>query len=179
MLVQGDPAMALERAEPVRDAASDRRAHFRVESWLDPVIDEVGYDTRSQYVETFWLPVLGPSTTWLLRHFTIRLEESPDGIELDVEDTARCLGLGERLTQNAPFARTIKRCINFEMAEWRGPELLAARVRLPPLARRHLRRLPESLLARYGSPWGTQVGSRHSENREQLPPVGARARRYL
>ena len=23
--------------------------------WLDPVVDSVGYDVRSQYVELFWL----------------------------------------------------------------------------------------------------------------------------
>lgn len=90
-----------------------------------------------------------PSATWLLRHLTARLEESPDGIELDVEETARSLGLGERLGPNAPFARTIKRCVDFGMAEWRGPRQLAVRRRLPPLARRHLRRLPESLQARH------------------------------
>jgi hypothetical protein len=113
------------------------------------VIDELGHDPRSAYVETYWLPVLGPSTTWLLRHFTTRLEESPSGIELDVEETARALGLGERLGPNAPFARTIKRCVDFGMAEWRGPLHLAVRRRLPPLARRHLQRLPESLRARH------------------------------
>jgi hypothetical protein len=113
------------------------------------VIDKVGHDPRSVYVETFWLPVLGPSTTWLLRHLSIRLEESPQGVELDVEDTARSLGLGERLGPNAPFVRTLKRCVDFDMAEWRGPRQLAVRLRLPPLARRHLRRLPESLQARH------------------------------
>ncbi|MGA2530115.1 MAG: hypothetical protein ABSG36_13255 [Acidimicrobiales bacterium] len=133
------------------DLNKSPRPRFRLEPWSDPVIDEVGYDPRSTYVETFWLPVLGPSTTCLLRHFTIRLEGSPDGVELDVEDTARALGLGERLGQNSPFARTIKRCVDFDMAEYRGPKVLAARVHLPPLARRHLRRLPESLQRTYWS----------------------------
>ena len=119
------------------------------------MIDELGYDPRSTYVETFWLPVLGPSTTCLLRHFTIRLEGSPEGVELDVEDTARALGLGERFGQNSPFARTIKRCVDFDMAEYRGPLVLAARLHLPPLARRHLRRLPESLQRTYRSDLAT------------------------
>jgi len=134
--------------EPGRSPA-EGRPHLRVEPWLDPVIDEVGYDPRSAYVETFWLAVLGPSTTWLLRQLAIRLEESAGGIEIDVEDTARSLGLGERLGPNAPFARTLKRCVDFDMAEWRGPGLLAVRRVLPPLARRHIRRLPESLQTRH------------------------------
>ena len=144
MLVQLDPSVTPCPDDPAHSPGHER-VHLRVEPWPDPVIDEVGHDPRSSYVETFWLPVLGPSTTWLLRHLTIRLEESPEGIELDVEDTARSLGLGERMSPNAPFARTLKRCVDFDMAEWRGPRLLAVRLRLPPLARRHLRRLPESL----------------------------------
>jgi hypothetical protein len=135
-----------------RERAREKKAsQLRIEPWADLVIDELGYDPRSEYVETFWLPVLGPSATWLLRHFTIRLEASPLGAVLDVEDTARSLGLGERLGQNAPFARTLKRCVDFEMAKWRAPGLLAVRVRLPPLAQRHVRRLPESLQTRYGN----------------------------
>jgi len=104
-----------------------------VEAWLDPVVDEVGYDPRSSYVETYWLPVLGPSTTWLLRRLASELDELPDGLELDLEELARALGLGERFGPNAPFARTIKRCVDFEMAQWRT-EALAVRRHLPPLA---------------------------------------------
>ena len=129
------------------ETPSASREMLVVEPWLDPLIDAVGHDPRSSYVERFWLPVLGPSTTWLLRHLVTRLEESPGSVELDVEDTARALGLGERMGPNAPFARTVKRCVDFDMAQWRDPTHLAVRRRLAPLARRHLRRLPESLQA--------------------------------
>jgi len=135
--------------EGLGGAPASSRLWLRIEAWIDPVIDELGHDPRSAYVETFWLPVLGPSTTWLLRHLSTRLDEAPQGIELDVEETARALGLGERLGPNAPFARTLKRCVDFNMAEWQAPLRLAVRRRLPPLARRHLRRLPESLQVRH------------------------------
>jgi hypothetical protein len=121
---------------------------LRIEAWLDPVVDEVGHDPRSAYVETYWLPVLGPSTTWLLRRLAAHLEEGPGGVLLDQEELARTLGLGERFGPNAPFARTLKRCVDFEMAQWRG-ESLAVRRYLPPLARRHLRRLPDTLQVRH------------------------------
>ncbi|MHB1508633.1 MAG: hypothetical protein ACYCST_18145 [Acidimicrobiales bacterium] len=121
---------------------------LRIEAWTDPVVDELGYDPRSSYVETYWLPVLGPSTTLLLRRFATFLDDVPDGIDLDLEELARALGLGERFGVNAPFARTLKRCVDFQMAEWRGGAL-AVRRHLPPLARRHLRRLPESLQSRH------------------------------
>ena len=36
-----------------------------VRAWTDVVIDEVGHDVRSAYVERFWLSILGPSTITL------------------------------------------------------------------------------------------------------------------
>jgi hypothetical protein len=117
---------------------------IRVEPWLDPLVDEVGHDPRSAYAEMFWLPVLGPSTIWLLRRFAAYLELAPGGIDCEVDDLARRLGIGERPGPNGPFGRTVKRCVDFQMAEWRG-DFLAVRRHLPPLARRHLRRLPGSL----------------------------------
>jgi hypothetical protein len=125
-----------------------QRATLRVEPWFDPVVDEVGHDPRSIYTETYWLPVLGPSTTWLLRRFAAHLDDMPGGVDLDTEELAKGLGLGERSGPNAPFARTVKRCVDFQMAEWRDTSL-AVRRHLPPLARRHLRRLPESLQTRH------------------------------
>ena len=133
---------------PTDPSGCDCHPTLRIESWLDPVVDEVGHDPRSSYAEMYWLPVLGPSTTWLLRRFAAHLDDMPAGVELDTEELARGLGLGERSGPNAPFARTIKRCVDFEMAEWRESSL-AVRRHLPPLARRHLRRLPESLQNRH------------------------------
>jgi hypothetical protein len=121
---------------------------LRIEPWFDPVVAQVGHDPRSAYAETYWLPVLGPSTTWLLRRFAAHLDDMPAGVELDTEELARGLGLGERSGPNAPFARTVKRCVDFQMAEWRDTSL-AVRRHLPPLARRHLRRLTDSLQARH------------------------------
>ncbi|MHB8243850.1 MAG: hypothetical protein ACYDGN_00660 [Acidimicrobiales bacterium] len=148
------PSLRLRRgdgAEPLGERPStgpDRRTpvagSLHVEPWTDPVVDEIGHDPRSAYAETFWLPVLGPSTTWLLRRFASHLDDAPAGVDFDVEDLARRLGIGERSGPNAPFTRTLKRCVDFQMAEWRGGAL-AVRRRLPPLARRHLRRLPETL----------------------------------
>jgi hypothetical protein len=142
-------------AAPLRLAAADDPPRtpldpLHIEPWADPVIDEIGHDPRSAYVELFWLPVLGPSTTWLLRRFASHLDDAPGGVELSTDDLARRLGIGERHGPNAPFARTVKRCLDFQMAEWRGPTL-AVRTHLPPLARRHLRRLPESLQAEHES----------------------------
>lgn len=138
-----DPS-AVTSADRVPAAGLAARATLHVEAWPDPVIDEIGYDPRSSYVENYWLPVLGPSTTWLLRRFASHLDDAPRGADFDVDDLARRLGIGDRSGPNSPIARTLKRCVDFQMAEWHGPAL-GVRRHLPPLARRHLRRLPETL----------------------------------
>ena len=51
--------------------------------WSDQVVDTVGHDPRSEYVEHYWLAVLGPSAVWLLRHLAHRFDDDPDGFELD------------------------------------------------------------------------------------------------
>jgi hypothetical protein len=115
-----------------------------VRPWPDPVIDQVGHDPRSSYVERFWLGVLGPSTTWLLRRVAAGLEAEPAGFELPLADTARALGLGGE-GRNSPFVRALARCCQFDVAQPGGDGVLNVRRRLPPLNRRQLVRLPESL----------------------------------
>jgi len=118
---------------------------LRICAWPDAVIESLGHDPRSWYVETFWLGVLGPSTTWLLRRLVAGLEERPDGYELALADTARALGLGDRGGRHSPFLRALHRTVLFELAEPRPDGVLAVRRRLPPLSRRHVLRLPASL----------------------------------
>ncbi len=116
-----------------------------IHPWPDPVIDTLGHDPRSAYVEIYWLPVLGPSTTWLLRRLAAMLELSPEGFDLDLADTAHRLGLGHKGGRNSPFMRSLLRCVSFDVAQPRGPGVLAVRRRLPPLNRRQVLRLPQSL----------------------------------
>ena len=67
---------------------------LRVVAWTDPVIDTLGHDPRSWYVEQFWLPVIGPTSTWLMRRIVARFDSDPGGFDLDLDDTARGLGSG-------------------------------------------------------------------------------------
>jgi hypothetical protein len=120
-------------------------AQVRVVPWLDPVADPHGLHPCSRYVELYWLPVIGPSTTWLLRRLSYGLEVHGDGFELDLSETARSLGLGERMGKNSPFRRALQRLCTFELARAHGPDALAIRAHIPPLPLRHLSRLPESL----------------------------------
>jgi hypothetical protein len=113
--------------------------------WPDVVIDALGHDPRSPYVETYWLAVLGPSTTWLLRRLAFRLEAEPDGFSLDLAETARSLGLGAKGGRHSPFVRALGRCVSFDLARPESYDSLAVRRRLPPLSRRQVLHLPPSL----------------------------------
>ncbi len=118
-----------------------------VRPWPDPVIDALGHDPRSAYVERFWLGILGPSTTWLVRHMANRLDATPEGFDLDLAATAAALGLGARGGRHSPFMRALSRCCQFDVAEARPDGMLAVRRKLPPLTRRQILRLPPELVA--------------------------------
>jgi hypothetical protein len=115
-----------------------------VRPWVDPLVDEQGHDPRGRYVETFWLGVLGPTATWLLRRLIARLEQEPAGYELDLELTAREMGLTFSWGRSSPFNRAIERCVMFGMAS-PIPRGIAVRRRIPEVAQRHLRRMPDAL----------------------------------
>lgn len=117
--------------------------------WSDPVVDTLGHDPRSPYPERFWLPTLGPTALLLLRHIAHRLDRSPGGFTLDLAETSRCLGLGERQGRNSPLARSLGRIVQFDLASPREGETLAVRRRIPPINRRHLHRLPPSVQAEH------------------------------
>jgi len=125
------------------DALPNTTLH--VSAWADPVLDRVGHDPRSAYVEQFWLGILGPSTTWLLRRLADGLDARPDGYDLTLEDTARSLGLGMKGGRHSPFVRALVRACQFRLAQIVGDEGLAVRTKLPSLSRHQLERLPPGL----------------------------------
>jgi hypothetical protein len=120
-----------------------------VRPWEDRVIDELGHDPRSAYVERFWLGILGPSATWLLRRLVAGFDAAPEGYALDLATTATELGLGNRSGKHAPFVRSIERCCRFGAAELVDAGTLRVRRKLPPLTRVQVERLPDGLRAEH------------------------------
>jgi hypothetical protein len=139
-----------------------------VRPWPDEVIDSLGFDARSPYVERFWLGVLGPSTTWLLRRVAAGFDQHPEGFEMSLSETAQALGLGDRGGRNSPFLRTVNRMIQFELAQVAGPGEVAVRRKLPPLSRRQTARLSPALQAAH---------ERWQAEQLQEPPAEAQRRR--
>ena len=115
--------------------------------WTDPIIDTLGHDPRSEYVERFWLPTLGPTSVLLLRRLASAFERtSGDGtIEIELVDLSQALGLGARVGASSPLVRSFDRLTQFELACATAPNAFAVRRNLSPINRRHMHRLPESL----------------------------------
>jgi len=120
-------------------------ATLTIQPWPDPVIDTVGHDPRSVYVETFWLPTLGPTAVLLLRHLATKFDERRGPLELPVAAASQALGLGEREGNSSPIVRTLARLETFDLACSDGRGTVAVRRNLPPVQHRHLRRLPAEL----------------------------------
>ncbi len=119
--------------------------HLTIQAWPDPVIDQLGHDPRSAYVERFWLGILGPSTVWLLRRLADGLDHQPDGFVLDLPETAKAIGVGMRGGRHSPFMRSIERVCRFGAARWQSPTELGVRRKLAPLTRGQIERMPPSL----------------------------------
>ena len=116
-------------------------------AWHDPIIDKLGHDPRSNYAESFWLGIVGPSALWFLRH-TARLFEQTTGdevIPLDVADTAGSIGMSWSGGRNAPFSRTVDRTIRYGMARAVDRHTLAVRRSLPPITNYQVEQLPQRL----------------------------------
>jgi hypothetical protein len=124
------------------------RPSMRVVHLQDPVIEALGLDARSGYAETYWLGILGPSSLWALRRLASGLACHPDGFVVELTQFARELGLGDGIGRHAPIVRAVARLVAFRMAEVRG-DALAVRRSVPPLAGRHLARLPRHLAERH------------------------------
>lgn len=125
---------------------SDAPTTLVIRPWVDPIVDDDGYDPRSRYVEQFWLGVLGPTATWLIRRLVAGLEQSPEGYELNLHSMARSMGLGYSSVRSSPFSKALQRCVMFGVAHPIDAGL-AVRRRVPTISLRHLRRMPDEMQA--------------------------------
>jgi hypothetical protein len=142
-------------------SSSQRDSHGRdvampteivVTPWADPVVDTLGHDPRSWYAETFWLPTLGPTALLLMRHLADRFEREVGPLTVAVADTAASLGLGTGEGEHGPLMRSVGRLVQFDLAcvaGAPGEQTYAVRRKVPPVNRRHIRRLPPALQTRH------------------------------
>lgn len=116
-----------------------------IKGWPDELIDRFGHDACSGYVERYWLGVLGPTATWILRRLSVGLASTPEGFVVDLQELAGEVGIGLHGGRNSPFIKALGRLCQFELAQLHPGGVLAVRLRVPSLGRRHLSRLPNNL----------------------------------
>jgi hypothetical protein len=114
---------------------------IQVNTWVDPVVEARGHPADSAYVEIFWLPVLGPSATFLLRRLSLYLDMFPGGLPMDLSELSGQLGLGRPESRHAALPRAIDRCVRFGLARRPGANRLAVRRILGPLPAQRVNRL--------------------------------------
>lgn len=139
-------------SNPLAESPSDpivQQPPLHVLRWHDPLIDQLGHDPRSRYVERFWLGILGPSTTLLVRVLADALDEYGGEATLDLTDVAAQIGVGHKGGRNSPLARSIQRAIRFGAARPAGAGTIEVRHRLAPLNRAQVERLPIALQAEH------------------------------
>ena len=121
---------------------------LRVVPWEDPVVESRGFAVNDPYIEMFWLPVLGPTATWLYRRLVSGILQSPPGYTINMDELARTIGVAYTQGRHNPFVRALQRCVMFGVAEHIAVQpirTLAVRKSLPSLPQRHLGRLPNQL----------------------------------
>jgi hypothetical protein len=92
------------------------------------------------YTECVWLPVIGPTASWLYRRLGSWALHNPDGLDVDVNQLSQSIGLGEGVGRNSKIAHALGRLVRFEIARAGGGEL-QVRTALPPLPLRVLKAL--------------------------------------
>ena len=142
------PSGATGRARARRSAPNGRAG--AVDLWVEPWHElypdaDPGHHPRSPYVELFWLGVLGPSATWLIRRLALRLEEAPGGLLMNTAEIAGEIGMGGRQALLSAFERAFERCCRFGLMQRGRHNTLFVRVRFPDLTARMTERLPPRL----------------------------------
>jgi hypothetical protein len=143
----------------------------QIRPWSDPLVDDRGHDPRGTYTERFWLSVIGPTATWIMRRFADLFDESPEGFTLDLEHTATTMGLSFQRGTASPFGKALNRCVMFGLAHPLS-DGFAVRRRLPSIAQRHLARLPDDVQAEHAEWARRTVHVNFQEIERRLREIG-------
>lgn len=114
-----------------------------VRPWSQPVLPPSFYPA-SLYIEYCWLPIFGPSTTWLYRHLGQLVITHPGGVLVDLPELALEHGLGHSTGRHGPLTRSLLRLVKFGAATTED-DILLVRPKLPAVPDRHLVRLTAKL----------------------------------
>jgi hypothetical protein len=104
-------------------------------------VQRAGFPLDHRYVEQCWAPLIGPSSTLLLRRLPWLWREGTS-VSVDVWELGRSLGLGSAIGRNNKISLTLQRLAHFGFAEPCAPGELDVYTEAPPLSERQLNRVP-------------------------------------
>jgi hypothetical protein len=115
----------------------------------EPERARVGPPIGSEYVESYWTPIIGPSSVALLRLLARDASGwAHPGRQVPPVELAAYLGLGLGVGKQSPITRTMARLVQFGLACWLVHDLhraLEVYSHVYPLSPSKLRRLPLDL----------------------------------
>lgn len=102
------------------------------------------FPVQHRYVELLWLPLIGPSSTWMLRRLGSWALAFPEGTPVVLPELSEALGLGWSSGAGSSIQRTMRRLIRFDLARWTG--VFGVRTSVSPVLDRHLARMSTALV---------------------------------
>ena len=103
------------------------------------------FPVQHPYVEMLWLPVIGPSTTWLLRRLSVWALACSGGLTVVLPELSESLGLGWSSGANSSVQRSMRRLIMFGLARW-NDGVFEVVVQVPGVSDRQLGRMSSGLV---------------------------------
>ncbi len=85
------------------------------------------------YIETFWLPLLGPTATWLMNDLCLRALIQQDSFSLQLNEISLRIGIGSREGSSSPVMKQLSRLCQAHVLYRHGEnEYLVPRTIEPP-----------------------------------------------
>lgn len=113
------------------------------EHFADQLVETHGHRVDSEYVETFWLPSLGPTATLMLRRVGMWVLAGPVVVD-DIDGFYRAFGVAGT-GNNSPGRRALDRLTRFGAARWAAPDTLQVRSHLDNIRPKAVTLLPDWL----------------------------------
>lgn len=110
---------------------------LQVTTFTDTDTERWGHPVRSAYTEMFWLPIIGPTTSWLLR----RLQVGDVVVPVPLGLLSLSMGVGVAGGINAPVIRSLSRLVEYGLAVV-DEDRFSVTTHVPRLSAKQLVRLP-------------------------------------
>lgn len=96
------------------------------------------------YINTFWLPILGPTATLLLNHLMSSALCEYDEFVMDLAELSSTIGVGNREGNSSPIVKNLKRLCDFGLIS-KYQERYYIPTNIEPMCENHLRKLNTKL----------------------------------